>query len=219
MEVLIQTDGLWEYHKPLKTIFIISPGAGTYSNRFAYLHLEKYYNLIYIGNSGDKYDHYPNNWQINKNVVDKGFHLGGLAELFKLYIDKGIIPCALICGSRGGQVTLGKVWEIWRGPSIIINAGCLTSRTIIPKGVFPLFMTMENDYFTSVDTNEKVIKLFYQYIANPKQKAVFLHLLRERHMPNLNNIEDIFYRCVQFLDGTHKTIGINSQNVLIKTNF
>lgn len=218
MEVLIQKDGRWKYFKPLKTIFIISPGAGTYSNRFAYLYLEKYYNLIYIGKSGDKYDHYPNNWQINKNVVDKGFHLGGLAELFRLYIDKGIIPCALKCGSRGGQVTLGKVWEIWRGPSIIINAGCLTSRTIIPKGVFPLFISMENDYFTSVNTNEKVIKLFYQYIENPKQRAVFLHLLGEGHMPNLNKIEYIFYRCVEFLTGG-VSLEFSSGNMIIKKNF
>ena len=72
---------------------------------------------------------------------------------------------------------------MWRGPSIIINAGCLTSRTVIPKGVFPLFITMENDYFSSVNKIEKVINLFYNYIENPSQKAVFLHLKLSREMP------------------------------------
>ena len=66
----------------------------------------------------------------------------------------------IICGSRGGQVTIGKVWEtIWRGPTIIINGGSLTTKTIIPKQVHALFIIMGNDYFKSVNTPQKVKKL------------------------------------------------------------
>ena len=115
--------------------FVIRPGAGTFKNKIAYEKLESRYKVVYFADSGGEYDNYPDNWENNANVSCRGHHLGGIVELVKNYIENtNQIPSVIITGSRGGQVTLGKIWEsLWRGPSIIINAGCLTTNTIIPK--------------------------------------------------------------------------------------
>ena len=87
----------------------------------------KNFNVIYFAQSGGEYDKYPLLWENNSFVEARGKHLGGIAELVehKIYIEK-VIPSIIIAGSRGGQVTIGKIWErIWRGPTIIINAGIL----------------------------------------------------------------------------------------------
>ena len=55
---------------------------------------------------------------------------------------------------------------------IIINAGTLTSQTIIPKQVHALFIIMENDYFKSVNTPQKVTKLIEKNIKKKKQKLI-----------------------------------------------
>ena len=147
-----------EYLCDLNLIYVIRPGAGTFQNKVSYDNLEKYFTLRYFGETGGKYDKYPDNWNNNQFVLSSGNHLGGICELVKNHIIKTKeIPGIIIVGSRGGQVTLGKIWEtIWRGPSIIINAGVLTTRTIIPKDVYPLFIIMGKDYFKSVNNINKV---------------------------------------------------------------
>lgn len=172
-----------------KTVFVIRPGAGTFRNKKAYDFLEKEYNVVYFGQTGGEYDNYPNGWQDNKNILSTGKHLGGIAELVKTYIQKyNIIPSIIIAGSRGGQVTIGKIWEIiWRGPTVVINAGCLLTNTKIYKETTPLFITMENDYFTSVNTISKVKTLFDIYKSTKYQHGFIIHLKGHYHMPNLNN--------------------------------
>ena len=148
------------------------------------LKLEDHFKVIYFGKSGGTFDKYPNNWRNNKDVSNKGNHLGGIAELIEQYINKNRIPELIICGSRGSQVSIGKVWyTTWRGHTININAGCLTTNTIIPYGVEPVFITMSKDYFKSVNNIEKTINLFHTLKENPKQNATFIHLENEYHMP------------------------------------
>lgn len=162
--------------------FVIRPGAGTFRNRKAYEKLESRYKVVYFADSGGEYDNYPDNWENNANVSCRGHHLGGIVELVKNYIENtNQIPSVIITGSRGGQVTLGKIWEsLWRGPSIIINAGCLTTNTIIPKEVKPLFITMGNDYFTSVNNIKKVLSKV-SYV----RRLICIHLNNHNHMPDL----------------------------------
>lgn len=215
--VLLKIGFEWYKSSPNKNlIFIISPGAGTYANRFAYKYLSNFYKLVFIGHSGDKYDKYPDNWQNNKLVETNGIHLGGLSQLFKKNIDKNGIPCAVICGSRGGQVTLGIIWHhFWRGPSIIINAGCLTTRTEIPFGVKPLFIIMEKDYFTSVNRITKIKSLFNKLKQTNEQDGICIYLLEERHMPNLNfKYKSLIYNCVQLLYNNIESIPIQSKNII-----
>ena len=186
--IYINQNSIWKQTTPKNnTIFVIRPGGGTMRNRLAYTSLEKNFNVIYFADSGGKYDKYPNYWENNAFVESQGNHLGGIAQLVEDKIYKeNIIPNVIIAGSRGGQVTIGKIWErLWRGPTIIINAGCLTSQTIIPKQAHVLFIIMENDYFKSVNTPQKVTKLIQKYKEkNAKTNIVFLR--GHYHMPNLN---------------------------------
>jgi hypothetical protein len=203
MSVFIKQNNIWnEYIPTPKLVFVIVPGSGTYSNRFEYNRLKQNFNLVFFGERGCKYDNYPNNWEINKLATNKGNHLGGLCQEIIKYINSiKKIPSAIICGSRGGQVTLGKIWySIWRGPSVIINAGCLTTNTKIPYGVKPLFITMEKDYFTMVNTPKKVHNLFNKLNINKTEKGVFIHLLNEAHMPKFENrLKGLLVKCVMYL--------------------
>jgi len=191
MATYIKFDSIWTNIPPTKNlVFVIKPGAGTFYNKNAYKELETEYDIVYFGKSGGEYDNYPLNWNQNGLVKNHGKHLGGIAELIKNYIQtSNQIPAAIICGSRGGQVTIGKVWDtIWRGPTVVINAGCLTTKTRIPPEVSLMFITMGGDYFTSVNRPEKVEALFKRYIVSQNQTAMGIHLINQTHMPNLNHI-------------------------------
>jgi hypothetical protein len=207
-----------EYPSNTNTIFVIKPGACTKYNELAYKTLESKYNVVYFAESRGEYDHYPDNWQINKNVDTHGKHLGGIVQLMKKYIiEQQNYPYLIIVGSRGGQVTLGKIWEtLWKGPSIIINAGCLTTYTQIPKEVIPIFITMGNDYFTTVNSIEKVETLFNSLIQTPNQKGMCIHLPKESHMPRLKNeLQHLLLYSSQYSQNIINTIPINSIRIKI----
>ena len=191
-KIYIQTDGKWKLANPTPNlIFVIGPGAGCYANRHAYHYLEQNYKVEYFcktsKDSKSKFDVYPPDWHDNNFVSNEGEHLGGISTLIYQCIQKNYIPQAIICGSRGGQVTIGKIWEsFWRGPTLMINAGCLTTNTRIPKQVSLLFIIMKNDYFSSVNSISKIKILFNNLKMKPDQKARVFYLLKHSHMPNLN---------------------------------
>ena len=186
--IQICKENKWETVTPTtNTIFVICPGAGTARNRKAYMVLEKKFNVIYFAKSGGLFDRYPDYWENNAFVESQGNHLGGIAQLIQKKINKDkIIPSCIIAGSRGGQVTMGKIWEsIWRGPCIVINAGSLTSQTIIPKQVQVLFIIMGKDYFKSVNTPQKVKSLTEKF-KEKGAKSNIVFLKNHYHMPDLN---------------------------------
>jgi len=193
MTVYINKNYEWIETEPdKKLIFVIVPGAGTRINRNAYKKLETNFNLVYFGKSGGIYDKYPENWINNKFVSNKGNHLGGITQLVKKYIEENKIPSMIISGSRGSQVTIGKIWySVWRGTTINFNAGCLTTNTIIPIGVKPIFITMGNDYFNNVNSISKTINLF-RTLNKYNQPGLFIHLEKESHMPVLVNSLESF---------------------------
>ena len=206
-----------EYPYDMNLIFVIVPGAGTTFNRKAYKNLEKYFIVRYFGESGGEYDKYPQNWYDNRLVSNTGKHLGGICELVKNHIImKHEIPGIIITGSRGGQVTLGKIWNtIWRGPSIIINAGSLTTITMIPKDVYPLFITMHNDYFTCVNRIEKVNSMFKTLSETKNQKGYIIHLPNEKHMPKLDGkLLKLLQYASQYLIGIISNIPIYTDEVI-----
>lgn len=97
------------------------------------------------------------------------------------------IPSLIICGSRGSQVTIGLVWRhFWRGPTILINAGSLTSETFIPVSVYPVLITMENDYFQTKSLD--FVKAKFSELS--EVDGTQIHIRRHGHMPNLD--PDIF---------------------------
>lgn len=84
---------------------------------------------------------YPQDWRAPGRSL-LAAHEGGenlatvvwphLEELFAL-VGAGRGPCCLVCGSRGGQVTVGCVWENgWRGPTLCVNGGCAAGAFDVP---------------------------------------------------------------------------------------
>ena len=132
---------------------VISPGAGTYANRHAFRALQATgVTLTFIDTADrDQGFRYPKGWGDNEKLVltpgRKPTDLLGLANKMQDVLATQT-PGFIICGSRGGQVTIGLIWRhYWRGPTVMINAGCLMTNTRIPKEVSPVFITMGNDYF------------------------------------------------------------------------
>jgi hypothetical protein len=198
-----------------KLVLVISPGAGTYSNRHEYSRIAIQFELVYIGENAGKYDIYPDGWEHNSTVSHQGEHLGGLAEEVSKYISNtNKIPSVIICGSRGGQVTIGKIWSnVWRGPTIIINAGCLTSNTIIPQGVRPLFITMQNDYFKTVNTIIKITKEYYKLVESSNQLAYVVHLPNEFHLPRFENrLQNLLLNSILYI--LNKTRRISNEGII-----
>ena len=55
-------------------------------------------------------------------------------------IEQGNGPAAVVTGSRGGQITVVRLWATgWRGPTVVLNGGCLPVRDArtgnLPDGV------------------------------------------------------------------------------------
>ena len=202
--VHINKEGKWIETSCNDLVFVIKPGAGTFYNRKAYQRLEEKFNVIYFGETGNKYDKYPHNWFNNSDVSSTGNHLGIISQFVKNTIIKdNLIPSVIIVGSRGSQVTIGKIWEeVWRGPTIMINAGSLTTNTRVPKEVIPYFITMGNDYFKSVNTPEKVLCLFNILKEDKYQIGYNIHLKNEYHMPNFKgNLETFILGVTNFCHG------------------
>jgi len=196
-----------------KLVFVIRPGAGTYQNKEAYRFLESKFEVVYFGDSGGVFDNYPPQWEDNILVKNKGPHLGGLFQHIKKYIVKNNkIPSAILAGSRGGQVTIGKIWEsLWRGPTIIVNAGCLTSQTIIPDGVKIILIAMGNDYFKSVNRPNKIGGL-YKQLSQTKEKGYLVYLPKEYHMPNLKTrLKTLYVDCISFIVNNQVTFNISDE--------
>jgi hypothetical protein len=176
--------GSWSMREPDKDyILVIEPGAGTHHNRKAYEKLRnRGYILLILRAEGGYNTVYPEGWTDNSTLGRTGeANLANLAFQYEEAVgDK--IPGLIICGSRGGQVTIGLVWRnFWRGPTMIINAGCLTSNTPIPMGVFPIMVTMGGDYFGTKDP-DFVHKRFYELSA---VDGMLFHILFDGHMPSL----------------------------------
>lgn len=202
-----------------KLVFVIKPGAGTYFNRKAYQILEENYNIKYFAESGGEYDVYSKNWHNNFLVDTEGTHLGSIVNMLNEYITvTQQIPSAIIVGSRGGQVSIGKVWELlWRGPTIIINAGCLLTNTRIPRDVSPLFITMGKDYFPHVK-NIADTEILYSRLSEGQSKTI-VHLHNELHMPKFTDeLLNIFTWCLDYLLNKCEGIPLVIPDMTVITN-
>jgi hypothetical protein len=134
---------------------------------------------------------YPPKWANNQELelAEQPAYTG--TDLLQLAGVVGAIartehPTHIICGSRGSQVTIGKVWQhFWRGPTLLLNGGCLTSQTRIPSGVYPVVLTFGKDYFQTSD------RAYVQsvFAAVSAVEGVHLHAPGEWHMPTLQRTE------------------------------
>ena len=63
----------------------------------------------------------------------------------------GMGPTAVVTGSRGGQVTIVKLWEFWRGPSVVLNGADHRMARAPPPGVDLGLMCAGQDFFDTRD--------------------------------------------------------------------
>jgi hypothetical protein len=183
----------WKEYTPKgNVLLVIAPGAGTYMNRKVYDTLKRAsYEVIVVGDR--RYDHYPDNWETGKPDLN-GRTLATLATdilapVVKRLVREGKGPSALLCGSRGGQVTLGQMWKnVLLCPTLCINAGFLTSNTKIPREVRLMCLSFGKDYFrtkTKLYCHRK-----YKQLAPKKRCALLYHSPNDKHMPQ-NLYKDI----------------------------
>lgn len=132
-----------------------------------------------------EYDIYPKDWK-NGNINWMDYNINkdekNLATLvdniiltkFRNMISNNNGPSLVITGSRGGQVTLSRLWNFWRGPSICLNAGCIIQDNI--KGVNLGLITCGNDFFHSNNLLYTLNKF-----QNKTDKLVIYHNTNDDH--------------------------------------
>lgn len=178
-------DARWtsEEPDPLR-ILVVAPGAGTRLNAPVYANLRRLgYSVEVVDYPADwnvTRNGYPPNWTDNGLLRPKGANLAGLAAVVGERARAGKPPAAIVCGSRGGQVTIGLVWRhYWRGPTVVINAGFLMTSAPLYEGVFPVMVSLTDDEFETRSADVCVSK--FRALAGVHRGV--LVQLEDDHMP------------------------------------
>ena len=177
-------------------VCVIRPGACLYRNpQVCDALTQAGYDIVVLGEFGVD-DGYPHGWRDNddlrlalpnRKALHEPANLLELAGKLPLALgDK--IPSLLLCGSRGGQVTAGQVWKhFWRGPTVCINAGCVTTNTAIPPGVFLTALPCTRDDLFGHNQPAAIDKLAErmrgQLMRGGAEAGVIVALNGESHMP------------------------------------
>ena len=91
----------------------------------------------------DRYDHHIYESHARKNLYD--YAREKIVPLIRRLARRGRCPVALLCGSRGGQETLQYVWRnCYRGPTICLNASCVTTSIAETYAYRGVHYTMNN---------------------------------------------------------------------------
>lgn len=186
-----------------KKILVIRPGAGTTQNKIVYDTLERHgYEVEFLGSDIDQ--GYPHGWNDNDRLVlerplKTAMQRANLLELAGKFpaIVGSKPPALVICGSRGCQVTVGPVWRhFWRGPTVLINAGCFTgTTTTIPREVFPIMIPCGRDELFRHDRPSSIQYLINLFEIFSESDGVLVHLTNQGHMPH--DLHKIIVRVVQ----------------------
>ena len=167
-KITYATNGIHKRKRKLK-ILVIGPGMGLLMNPKRLEQLKSNYEVEVVKGAREGYgpgSGYPKEWSTGKPLIVKGeFNLATLATKVIERINLAT-PDVILCGSRGGQVTIGPVWEamvqhqIPIVPTVVLNAGCIN---VIQKGSIPrdmklVLVTGGQDYFSTKDPN--VVKTF-----------------------------------------------------------
>lgn len=179
---------------------MIGPGAGTRMNAPAYEGLEatgwdvSYARVMeYDMNPAVQTETgflYPPGWEKGEPDItyNGGINLATLADnvvvpMIEQLIAEGRGPAAIIFGSRGGQVTLPRLWNLgWRGPTLCINGGCVTRTRIPGAPVRLMLVTCGQDNFETRDpqvtTKECRIRK-----EDANEPVLMYHNHKDGHMP------------------------------------
>ena len=163
-----------------KICLVIGPGAGWIQNKPVYDKLRQSGYTV-VGTWDSAYDAYPEHWPGGRTGSNlESFVDDVMVPIIKEMIDAGNGPSFLICGSRGGQVTLNRLWQkALQCPTICINAGLLMTSTRIPKSMRLLLATFGQDYFPT--SNQSYVQKQFERLAT--SNAVVYYHKHDGHMP------------------------------------
>jgi len=158
----LRRDEWQEYEPQANHILLICPGFNGDANRLrslGYTVTELYMT---------EYDKYPPGWNdpqnpdyLNRARFDADGNalppsgvqdLGTFADdvvlpVIRAAVAAGRGPAAVCTGSRGGQVTLPRLWQAWQGPSVVLNGGCQLAPERMPTNVFLGLVCGGRDFF------------------------------------------------------------------------
>ena len=169
-------------------IAVLQPGAGYNMNRDMYTYLErKGHTIRLIGDTHIKYqgyDEYPATWPDDIKTWNRNEpNLCTLAHA--LIEDKALNNIdILICGSRGGQVTLHELWNLgWRGRTINLNASAMVPPRDIPANAALVLVSFGADTFPTHNPT-------YMQTLCKKYPGIIdhFHANKEPHMPNTGQL-------------------------------
>jgi hypothetical protein len=178
-----QPDSFVPYVPNARICLVIGPGAGWVQNKEVYDTIRKNGYTV-IGTWDDAYDAYPASWACGRS----GYNLESFVDdimvpTIKKLVNTGNGPSFLICGSRGGQVCLNRLWKTaLQCPTLCINAGLLMTSTRIPKSMRLVLATFGGDEFPTSDCDYTNVQ-FGRLASSTGQRAILYHHKHDGHMP------------------------------------
>ena len=178
-----------------QNILVIGPGAGTRQYKQIWENIKKSHNIYIVHGviNNTSYDCYPNNWTTDNPDISTNSNYN-LASLSNIVLDKylhlknkNINIDLIICGSRGGQVTLPFLWTLFNNlmikspPCIIFNSGICHSPIKWPENIPLILLSFGKDYF-----NTKDYRLVLKSAINNKSFGYVIYMQNESHGPILH---------------------------------
>lgn len=190
-------------------IMVIGPGMNVYSKpedepKPRLKEMKKHYDVRVIEGHPEGYgpNMYPSNREqfwVNgyKEVKKDDNNLASLAFKVIDEIEK-YKPDVIVCGSRGGQITIGMVWKAMFDkiipviPCVVLNAGCIyVPSELIPPGLKLVLVTAGQDYFEDTKDPDIVKKQFIDRL--PSSTTIHhVHYPDADHNLESANLTDIF---------------------------
>uniref|UniRef100_A0A7S2LZC6 Uncharacterized protein n=1 Tax=Zooxanthella nutricula TaxID=1333877 RepID=A0A7S2LZC6_9DINO len=178
-------------------VTVIAPGAGTQCNALVYkeLGLSPEFKVEIVGQSRAPYDRYPAQWP-------EGCQEPNLESFSRKVVENRVIDQSkwLILGSRGGQVVLPCLWEVYNDgipPAIVVNGGCAMALPrrdgrappAWPERAVTFLLLGGQDYFKAGCEQE-----YNARYANSREAPPFDYVRYTRkHAPKTNRTTAILY--------------------------
>mmetsp|Transcript_30826 Transcript_30826/g.98279 ORF Transcript_30826/g.98279 Transcript_30826/m.98279 type:complete len:490 (+) Transcript_30826:77-1546(+) len=195
-EALVRAAGSssWTPYRPNpRVVAVIAPGAGMRKHAYLYKELGRQgYDVVPIFD--DSYDHYPPGTEVLGSIGITGLRMPDMrfnrTKNLATFVDDVVLPkirdliaegrgpAVVIAASRGGIVSVPRLWEAgWRGPSVVGNGG-FVSTAAVPASAPCVLVTAGWDSFTTrrPETTASLLRK-----EDPSTPVLLYHDPREDH--------------------------------------
>ena len=176
------------------SLLVIGPGSGTLKYKPLWDILKQNFklNIVHGIIHSINYDVYPTNWETSDPYIEinDSHNLASLAyHVLIKYLDmieKDEKIIAIVCGSRGGQVTLPALWRLFDQldlkcpPCIVMNSGVVNTVVKWPENKPIILLSFGKDYFNTKDPN-----IVLHYAKQQKSFGYVIHIPNDSHEPVL----------------------------------